>query len=62
MTNTRNLGFTLLILLGLSACGQKGPLVLERVPVDATQAPLESSIDTIPVETPEEDSESTSES
>jgi len=50
--NIKNVSFALISLMALSACGQKGPLVLEQVPVDATQAPLESAIDAIPVETP----------
>lgn len=41
------------ILTAISACGLKGPLVLEELPIDQTQAPLENSIDSIPVETPE---------
>ncbi len=39
-------------LLAVSGCGQKGPLVLEQIPVDQVQAPLENSIDQIPVEKP----------
>lgn len=39
-------------LITLSACGQKGPLILETIPVDPSQATLENSIDQIPLETP----------
>ncbi len=53
----RNLSIGLLSLLALSACGQKGPLILEKKPVDVTQAPLENSNDVIPVETSAEQSE-----
>ena len=52
ISNIRNISFALVSLIALSACGQKGPLVLEEIPIDATQAPLESAIDAIPVETP----------
>lgn len=46
----------------LSGCGLKGPLVLEQVPIEKTQAPFENSIDPIPVETPtQENSEASSE-
>ncbi len=50
----KNLSTLLLIIvsvIGLSSCGQKGPLILEEVPVDQTQPPLENSLDVIPVET-----------
>lgn len=43
---------TTLIVLGLvavTACGQKGPLILDEVPTDTTQQPLENSTDEIPV-------------
>lgn len=36
--------------LVLSACGQKGPLVLEEIPANKTQTPLENTNDVIPVE------------
>jgi predicted small lipoprotein YifL len=39
-------------LAAFTGCGQKGPLILEQLPIDQTQAPLENSIDQIPVETP----------
>lgn len=42
-------------LITLSACGQKGPLILEAIPVDQTQATLENSIDQIPLETPDQE-------
>lgn len=46
----------------LGGCGLKGPLVLEQVPIEKTQAPFENSIDPIPVETPtQQDAETTSE-
>ena len=35
--------------LFISACGQKGPLILDKVPTDKTQAPLKNSNDVIPV-------------
>ena len=38
----------------LSSCGLKGPLVLEQVPVEKTQAPFDNSTDQIPVELPAE--------
>lgn len=34
----------------LSACGQKGPLVLETVPTEKTQTPLLNTNDVVPVE------------
>ena len=37
-------------LLLLTACGQKGPLVLDKLPTEQTQAPLENTNDVIPVE------------
>ncbi len=58
----RNLSIVLFSLLALSACGQKGPLVLEKKPVDVTQAPLENSNDVIPVETSDEQSENDAQS
>ena len=33
----------------ISGCGQKGPLILDQVPVDQTQAPLENSTNQIPL-------------
>ena len=36
----------------ITGCGQKGPLILEQVPIDQVQAPLENSTEKIPVETP----------
>ena len=32
-------------LAAIGGCGQKGPLILDQVPVDQTQAPLENSTD-----------------
>lgn len=58
----RNVSIVLFSLLALSACGQKGPLVLEKKPVEATQAPLENSNDVIPVETSDEQSENETQS
>lgn len=55
---TRSLSIVLFSVLALSACGQKGPLILKKKPVDATQAPLENSNDVVPVETSDERSES----
>ncbi len=46
-------------LITISACGQKGPLILEQIPAEQSQATLENSIDEIPLETP---SQATSES
>jgi len=43
-------GLFLIALAALSGCGQKGPLVLEQIPADQIQAPLENEIDRIPVE------------
>lgn len=42
-----------LLLAGLfliTACGQKGPLILDELPTEKTQAPLENANDVIPVE------------
>ncbi|MFT4636149.1 MAG: putative small lipoprotein YifL [Arenicella sp.] len=36
-------------LAAISGCGQKGPLILDQVPVDQTQAPLENSTNQIPL-------------
>ena len=36
-------------LAAIGGCGQKGPLILDQVPVDQTQAPLENSTDQIPL-------------
>jgi predicted small lipoprotein YifL len=36
-------------LAAISGCGQKGPLILDQVPVDKTQAPLENSTNQIPL-------------
>lgn len=58
----RTVSIALISLLALSACGQKGPLVLEKKPVEATQAPLENSNDVIPVETSDEQSENETQS
>lgn len=44
--------FIIIALASFSGCGQKGPLILEQLPVDPTQATLENSIDQIPLETP----------
>jgi len=40
---------TFLALLALSSCGQKGPLVLEELPVEKVQQPFENSTDVVPV-------------
>ena len=51
------------LILGLASlvgCGQKGPLILEQVPTDKLQQPLQSTPDEIPVvseEVAEEESE-----
>lgn len=37
-------------LFSISACGQKGPLILEKRPTEQTQAPLNNANDVIPVE------------
>lgn len=37
-------------LLVLTACGQKGPLVLEKLPTEKIQTPLENTNDVVPVE------------
>jgi predicted small lipoprotein YifL len=37
-------------LLLLTACGQKGPLVLDKLPTEQTQVPLENTNDVVPVE------------
>ena len=58
ITNTRTKTLTTLLrtslvivtLAAASGCGLKGPLILEQVPVDQTQAALENSIEPIPVE------------
>lgn len=42
----------------LSACGQKGPLVLKKVPTEQTQTPLENTNDVVPVEADSVDSDS----
>ncbi len=54
VTTLLRASFVIFSIAALSGCGQKGPLVLEQVPVDQTQAPLENSIDQIPLETPDE--------
>ncbi|MFQ3245570.1 MAG: putative small lipoprotein YifL [Arenicella sp.] len=60
-TNLSTLLRTSLVVIALAAlsgCGQKGPLILERVPVDETQGPIDSAAEQVPVEastvTPEE--------
>ncbi len=58
----RNVCIGLFSLLALSACGQKGPLVLEKQPIEATQAPLENSNEVIPVETSDEQNENETQS
>lgn len=40
-------------LASLVGCGQKGPLILEEVPEDKTQQPLENTPDEVPVVTDE---------
>lgn len=56
----KNLSLTIracLLTLGLAclvACGQKGPLILEQVPTDKLQQPLESTPDEVPVVSEEE--------
>ncbi len=49
-----NASLAIVVLAAISGCGQKGPLVLEQVPIDQVQAPLENAIERIPVETPAE--------
>jgi len=49
-----NASLAIVVLAAISGCGQKGPLVLEQVPIDQVQAPLENAIGRIPVETPAE--------
>lgn len=49
-----NTALVLIALAMITGCGQKGPLILEQVPVDQVQAPLENSTEKIPVETPAE--------
>jgi predicted small lipoprotein YifL len=54
-TNLTTLLRTSVVVIALAAvggCGQKGPLVLEKVPVDETQAPIENSPEQIPVVAP----------
>jgi predicted small lipoprotein YifL len=51
---TTLLRFSLIViaLAAASGCGQKGPLILEQIPVAETQAPLENTNDEIPLVTP----------
>ena len=41
-------------LLSLIGCGQKGPLILEKLPTEATQQPLQNTPDEVPVVSEEE--------
>lgn len=50
LTNILRMGLILATVILFSGCGQKGPLILEQVPVDQTQEPLENSTDEVPVE------------
>jgi predicted small lipoprotein YifL len=54
---TTRLRYSLMViaLAAVSGCGQKGPLILERIPVAETQAPLENTNDEIPLVTPVSD-------
>ena len=54
LTTLLRASLVMVTLMAFSGCGLKGPLVLEQRPVDQTQAPLENSIDQIPLETPAE--------
>ena len=49
------ISLSIIVLAAVSGCGLKGPLVLEQVPVEQTQAPAENSIEQIPLETPTQD-------
>lgn len=54
-TNLTTLLRTSLVVIALAAasgCGQKGPLILEQVPVDETQAPIENTTEQVPVVAP----------
>jgi len=51
-TKVLRTNFIIISLMALSSCGLKGPLVLDQIPVDKTQAPVENGIDSLPVETP----------
>lgn len=48
--NKKSLITTFIAALLISACGQKGPLVLKKVPVEATQTSADSVNDLVPVE------------
>lgn len=54
LTTLIRTSLVIIALVTFSSCGQKGPLVLEKVPVETSQAPIENSIDSIPLETPDQ--------
>lgn len=49
-----------LLLTGLfiSACGQKGPLILNEIPTEKTQAPVRNINNAVPVEQEQTESDS----
>ncbi|MBL4672133.1 MAG: hypothetical protein JKX81_07705, partial [Arenicella sp.] len=54
-TNLTTLLRSSLVVIALAAasgCGQKGPLILEQVPIDETQAPIENAAEQVPVVAP----------
>ena len=52
LTTLLRTGLVAVALALTSGCGQKGPLILEQVPVDETQAPIGNTDDQVPVVTP----------
>ena len=54
-TNLTTLLHTCLLVIALTAlsgCGKKGPLILEQVPVKATQTTVENDAEQVPVVAP----------
>ena len=52
LTTLLRTGLVAVTLALTSGCGQKGPLILEQVPVDETQAPIGNTDEQVPVVTP----------